>query len=137
MAGSKFVGKAGIGDSRRHFERAILGKMPEVVGDFDPIIHSRRKMKGYYVENIAIKSFPGFYITGNLYSPANPSERNPAILSPHGHAANKRLTEDVQKRCAGVCPDGRYRLRLRYGGLCGIYANDTQDAYRGTLADLE
>ena len=34
-------------------------KMPEIVGDFDPIIHSRRKMKGYYVENIAIKSFPG------------------------------------------------------------------------------
>ena len=108
------------------------GKMPEVVGDFDPIIHSRRKMKGYYVENIAIKSFPGFYITGNLYSPANPSERNPAILSPHGHAANKRLTEDVQKRCAAFARMGAIAFAYDMVG----YAESTQTTHKMPIAAL-
>ena len=107
-------------------------KMPEIVGDFDPIIHSRRKMKGYYVENIAIKSFPGFYITGNLYSPANPSERNPAILSPHGHAANKRLTEDVQKRCAAFARMGAIAFAYDMVG----YAESTQTTHKMPIAAL-
>lgn len=42
-------------------------KMPPVEYGFSPLIHSRREMDGYIVENIAIESFPGFYITGNLY----------------------------------------------------------------------
>ena len=52
------------------------------------------------VENIAIESFPGFYITGNLYRPVDSKGKHAAILSPHGHLKNKRLREDVQTRCA-------------------------------------
>lgn len=37
--------------------------------ELNVIKHSKKIMNGYSVENIAIESFPGFYITGNLYRP--------------------------------------------------------------------
>jgi len=77
-----------------------LERMPPFEGNFHPVIRSTREMDGYLVENIAIESFPGFYITGNLYRPTKPKDKNPAILCPHGHAADKRFKEDVQKRSA-------------------------------------
>ena len=83
-----------------------LDKMPDIAGDFNPIIRDTRQMEGYLVENIAIESFPGFFITGNLYRPADPEKKNPAILSPHGHLKDKRLTKDVQYRCATLARMG-------------------------------
>lgn len=77
-----------------------LKKMPEISGNFNEIIRDNRIMDGYIVENIAVESFPGFYITGNLYRPMMKKEIYAAILSPHGHLKNKRFTPDVQKRCA-------------------------------------
>ena len=77
-----------------------LDKMPEIEGNFNPIIHSTKEMDGYIVENIAIESFPGFYITGNLYRPTTKKDKYAAILSPHGHLKNKRFTYYMQKRCA-------------------------------------
>ena len=83
-----------------------LDKMPDIVDQFKPIIHSRREMDGYVVENIAIESFPGFWITGNLYSPLQARGKNPAILCPHGHAKDKRFTADVQIRSAALARMG-------------------------------
>jgi len=83
-----------------------LEKMPVMEGGFNPVIHGRREMDGYVVENIAIESFPGFWITGNLYSPASPGELNPAVLCPHGHAADKRFTADVQIRSSALARMG-------------------------------
>lgn len=77
-----------------------LNKMPEISGHFNEIIRNTREMDGYIVENIAIESFPGFYITGNLYRPIIKKENYPAILSPHGHLKDMRFTHYVQKRCA-------------------------------------
>jgi len=77
-----------------------LNKMPSIVGEFNPVIRNTRTMDGYIVENIAIESFPGFYITGNLYRPTQAAEKNPAVLCPHGHAPDKRLKSDVQIRSA-------------------------------------
>lgn len=83
-----------------------LDKMPSIVGAFHPVIHTARTMDGYIVENIAIESFPGFYITGNLYRPLEPAEKNPAVLCPHGHGADKRFTADVQIRSAALARMG-------------------------------
>ena len=77
-----------------------LDKMPEIKGNFNEVKSSKKVMDGYTVENIAIESFPGFYITGNLYKPIEKEESYAAILSPHGHMKNKRFTNYVQKRCA-------------------------------------
>lgn len=84
-----------------------LDKMPKVNNNFNPIIHSTREMDGYIVENIAIESFPGYYITGNLYRPLKTNKKCPAILSPHGHSErNLRMNSDVQTRCAAFARMG-------------------------------
>lgn len=75
-------------------------RMPKEEFPFNPIIHTAGEMDGYIVENIAIESFPGFFITGNLYRPANYNGRIPAILSPHGHFPDARFTEAIQTRAA-------------------------------------
>lgn len=77
-----------------------LDQMPKINGNFNAQITNSREFDGYIVENIRIESFPGFYITGNIYRPVNPKDKNAAILSPHGHAKDKRLTHYVQYRSA-------------------------------------
>ena len=77
-----------------------LDQMPKVNNKFNAIIHSTREMDGYIIENIAIESFPGFYITGNLYRPLKPNRKNPAILCPHGHWEDGRMREETQIRSA-------------------------------------
>ena len=77
-----------------------LDQMPKVGSDFNAIIRNTRTMDGYIVENIAIESFPGFYITGNLYRPLKADKKCPAILTPHGHWVDRRMSPDVQIRSA-------------------------------------
>ena len=81
-------------------------QMPKVENNFNPIIHSTREMDGYIVENIAFESFPGFYITGNLYRPLKPDKKCPAILSSHGHGPDGRMSKDAQIRNAAFARMG-------------------------------
>ena len=41
----------------------------------NPIRHSVRQEDGYTVENVAFESLPGFWVTGNLYLPAENGAR--------------------------------------------------------------
>ncbi len=83
--------------------RALPTKNP-----LNPIIHSKRVYDGYSVENIAIESFPGVFVTGNLYRPARALKSYAAIAAPHGHnkTADMRLLEVVQRRCAALARMG-------------------------------
>ena len=83
-----------------------LDQMPDIDGNFHPMIRDTRVMDGYIVENIAIESFPDFYITGNLYRPIDAQEKNPAILCTHGHKSNRGFTENLQIRCAALARMG-------------------------------
>jgi dienelactone hydrolase len=94
------------------------------------MIRNTREMDGYIIENIAIESFPGFYITGNLYRPVTPKEKNPAVLCPHGHARDKRFTEDVQKRSASLARMGAIVFAYDMVG----YAESTQVNHRLPIA---
>ncbi len=102
----------GTWESRaRQIKRGImdgmqLNKMPAIANDFKTIISKSKEMNGYVVENIAIESFPGFYITGNLYRPAKKQRKYAAILMPHGHGVDKRFTKDVQNGCATLARMG-------------------------------
>lgn len=73
-----------------------LDRMPSVQGSFNLFIRNKRTMDGYIVENIAIESFPGFYITGNLYRPVEAVEKNAAVLLPHGHWIDGRMFKETQ-----------------------------------------
>jgi hypothetical protein len=73
-----------------------------------PIIHSKRVMDGYTIENVAFESLPGIYVTGNLYRPAKKLKSYAAVLCPHGHGENPhgRFREQTQKRCATLARMG-------------------------------
>ncbi len=83
-----------------------FNQMPKVTNDFKLIVNHTFKGDGYIVENVAFESFPGFYVTGNIYRPSNPGKKNAAILDPHGHWDNRRLMAEVQARCATLARMG-------------------------------
>ena len=70
-----------------------LDRMPQISGNFNPKITNTREFDGYVLENIRIESFPGFYITGNIYRPIKSSGKHAAILVAHGHGVDGRLKD--------------------------------------------
>jgi uncharacterized protein len=79
-----------------------------------PIVHSKRELNGYSVENVAFESIAGFYVTGNLYRPTGQQKPTAAILCPHGHWKNPdgRVHEQMQQRCANFARMGAIVLAI-------------------------
>ncbi|WP_373513730.1 alpha/beta hydrolase family protein [Persicitalea sp.] len=77
-----------------------------------PIIHSRREMNGYTVENVAFESMPGIFVTGNLYRPTQKLTSYAAVLCPHGHGTDPRFTDPAQIRSAMMARMGAIVLTV-------------------------
>jgi dienelactone hydrolase len=60
------------------------------------------------VENIAIRTLPGYYLTGNLYRPSHTTSHMAGILSPHGHFYHPdgRFQDQQQELCATLARMG-------------------------------
>ena len=107
--------------------------------DLKPIIADKRKHNGYTVENVALESLPGFFVTGNLYRPLARGGRSGSyagVLCPHGHFGGAdgggRFRSDMQKRCATLARMGAVVLSLDMVG----WGESTQYPHNGakTLA---
>ncbi len=81
-------------------------KMSKIDNELELIVTGSKEMDGYVVENVMLESFPGFYITGNIYKPTKLRQKNPAILTAHGHWEDRRFMEEYQKRCAYLAKAG-------------------------------
>lgn len=65
---------------------------------FDKTVHA-----DYAVEKVQFESYPGFYVTGNLYMPVGKTAPYPAVLNPHGHWKNGRLEDTDLNSGPGRC----------------------------------
>lgn len=82
-----------------------LGQIPSKP-DLKPVIHSKKIMDGYAVENVYFESQPGHFISGNLYRPLKQYASYAGILHPHGHFENGRFHEQTQIRSATLARMG-------------------------------
>jgi hypothetical protein len=76
-----------------------LATLPPVPAS-KPIVTAVRKMDGYTVQNIALETLPGVFVSGSLYRPLKTKGKIPVVLNPDGHFSKGRYREDCQYRCA-------------------------------------
>lgn len=108
VANSKAEWEARAEKIRNQIKKGMDIETLPVRPDSKPIIHSKKIMDGYTVENVAFESIPGVYVTGNLYRPLQKKKSCAAVLAPHGHGENPhgRFREQTQKRCATLARMG-------------------------------
>ncbi len=76
---------------RRILVAAGLWPMPPKV-ELKPVIHGAVDREEYTVFKVFFESFPGLYVTGNLYKPKGSlGSLRPGVLSPHGHWTDGRF----------------------------------------------
>lgn len=66
-------------------------------------IFDRIEKDDYTVEKVYFESFPGFYVTGNLYRPRGKQGPFPAVLNPHGHWEHGRFENSTLCSVPGRC----------------------------------
>ncbi len=99
---------------------AGLWPMPAKTGG-EPVIHGRVDRDGYTVEKVILETYPGLYLTGNLYRPLGRVGKLPAVLSPHGHwsqgrfydAGSKEVRQQIVQGAERFEISGRYPLQAR------------------------
>ncbi len=74
-------------------------------------VFGRIERDGYSVEKVFFESWPGFYVSGNLYRPLGRGKGPfPAMLNPHGHWKIGRLANEelgsLPGRCIGFARQG-------------------------------
>jgi dienelactone hydrolase len=63
---------------------SLLGGLPDYSGPLNPRTTGTIQGEGYAIEKVIFESLPGFYVTANVYRPAQPG-RYPGILLQAGH----------------------------------------------------
>lgn len=81
-----------------------------------PRVFGKLEYDGFTVEKVILETWPGFYLTGNLYRPRGRQGPFPAVVSPHGHWKDGRFTRSDQ----GDLP-ARGLTFARLGFVCFMY----------------
>lgn len=95
------------------------------------VIHGPVDRDGYTVEKVYLESFPGHFVTGNLYRPKGRSGRLPGVLCPHGHWPNGRFYEASEKDLRRQIVEGAERFAR--GGRSPLQARCVQLARMGCV----
>ena len=71
----------------------------------EPVLSKIRKFDGYSVQNFALETLPGLYVTGSIYSPLSKG-KHALIISPNGHFGDGRFREEQQLRMGSLARAG-------------------------------
>jgi dienelactone hydrolase len=71
-----------------------------------PVLHGKIDRDDYTIEKVFFASYPGHYVSGNLYRPKGKAGKGPGVLCPHGHWANGRFFEADDKTVAAQLKQG-------------------------------
>lgn len=72
---------------------AGLWPLPEKT-PLNSVVHGRVEREDYTIDRVYFESFPGHYVTGNLYLPKPlPAGKLPSVLCPHGHWIDGRFMD--------------------------------------------
>src|SRR4051794_24519457 len=100
------------------------------------VIHGKIERDDYTIEKVFFSSYPGHYVSGNLYRPKGKAGRLPAVLFAHGHWNNGRMYEtgeaaakkDVAAGGEKTLESARYPLQAPCVGLarlgCVVFTYD-------------
>jgi len=122
----------------------------------NPVIHGKIDREDYTIEKVFFASYPGHYVSGNLYRPKGKTGPLPAVLCPHGHWPNGRFFEAPAKTVEQQLKDGaeqtensaRYPLQARCVQLARMgcvvfffdmvgYADSTSLVHRQGFTDAD
>jgi dienelactone hydrolase len=121
-----------------------------------PVIHGKIDRDDYTIEKVFFASYPGHYVSGNLYRPKSKSDKLPGVLCPHGHWSKGRFFEADDKAVAAEMKSGaektvegaKYPLQARCAQLARMgcvvfhydmvgYADSTAIEHRKGFTDAE
>lgn len=97
----------------------------------NPVIHGKMDMGDYTIEKVYFESFPGQFVTGNLYRPAAPKDKMPAVLCPYGHWGNGRFFQNDPDSIRQSLADGSERFES--GSTSPMQARCVQLARMGCI----
>jgi dienelactone hydrolase len=132
-----------------------LWPLPEKT-PLNAVIHGKIDRDDYTIEKVFFASYPGHYVSGNLYRPKGKKDKLPGVLCPHGHwnngrfyDAGERAAQDQIKQGAEKTIEGaRYPLQARCAQLARMgcvvfhydmvgYADSTAITHRTGFTDAD
>jgi dienelactone hydrolase len=82
-----------------------LWPLPEKT-PLNSVIHGKIDRDEYTIEKVFFASYPGHYVSGNLYRPKGKTGKLPGVLCPHGHWANGRFFERGEEQARAEIKQG-------------------------------
>jgi dienelactone hydrolase len=120
------------------------------------VIHGKIDRDDYTIEKVFFASYPGHYVSGNLYRPKGRRGKVPGVLCPHGHWANGRFYDagekagqaQITRKAEKTMEGARYPLQARCAMLarmgCVVFhydmvgvADSQPIAHRAGFADAD
>src|SRR5438270_9469530 len=95
----------------------------------DAVIHGKIDRDEYTIEKVFFPSYPGHYVSGNVYRPKGKNGKIPGVLCPHGHWPNgrfydalatygeKKIQADIKSGAEKTVEGARFPLQARCAQL--------------------